>query len=54
MTGKRPSITKTPSVAEYQRIRKYVIDSVLAAGNMPVRLASMRELAGEFGVSIGR
>lgn len=52
MTGKRPSITKTPSVAEYQRIRKYVIDSVLAAGNMPVRLASMRELAGEFGVSI--
>ena len=44
-------ITKHSTPAEYQQIRKYVIDSVLESGCAPKRLASMREMAGFFKVS---
>ena len=45
-------ITKHAPVAEYRQIRKYVVDTVWESGNAPKRLASMRELAAMFNVSI--
>ena len=38
------------SVAGYVRIRKYVIDNIIYGDKKPQRLASMRELAAQFGV----
>lgn len=48
----KKNITKNETAAEYQRIRQYVIDQVLLAGRERKRLASIRELATLFGVSI--
>ncbi|MDD3155837.1 MAG: GntR family transcriptional regulator [Victivallaceae bacterium] len=48
----KANITKNETAAEYQRIRQYVIDQVLLAGRERKRLASIRELAALFGVSI--
>lgn len=46
------NITKQESMAEYLRIRKYVIDQVIATGRERKRLLSMREMAAMFGVSL--
>ena len=50
MKRKAGQIAGEISVAGYVRIRKYVIDTIIHGECKPQRLASMRELAAEFGV----
>ena len=50
MKRKAGHIAGEISVAGYVRIRKYVIDTIIHGECKPQRLASMRELAAEFGV----
>ena len=45
------NLLKSTPLAEYQQIRKYMVDMILLAGNKPQRVASMRELARHFNVS---
>ena len=47
----RVGIIREPEVAEYEKIRKYVVSQLAKAGSTPMRLASNRELAKQFGVS---
>ncbi|MBS1369424.1 MAG: GntR family transcriptional regulator [Lentisphaeria bacterium] len=47
---KSAKVSKEISTVEYVRIRKYVIDSIIHGERKPRRLASMRELAAQFGV----
>ena len=46
-----PDIISEPQVAEYEKLRKYVISQLAKSGSSPMRLASNRELAKQFGVS---
>lgn len=50
MKRKNGLIAGDISVAGYVRIRKYVIDNIIYGEKKPQRLASMRELAAQFGV----
>lgn len=50
MKRKNGPITGDISEAGYVRIRKYVIDNIIHGEKKPQRLASMRELAAQFGV----
>lgn len=45
------NLLKSTPLAEYQQIRKYMVDMILLAGDKPQRVASMRELARHFNVS---
>jgi len=45
------SIVKEPEVAEYAKIRKYVVGQIARSGDRQMRLASTRDLAKRFGVS---
>jgi len=45
------SIVTEPEVAEYAKIRKYVVAQIARAGERQMRLASTRDLAKRFGVS---
>ncbi|OPY88987.1 MAG: DNA-binding transcriptional repressor LldR [Smithella sp. PtaU1.Bin162] len=44
-------ITREPQIAEYEKIRQYVVGQLLKSGNTPMRLASNREIGKQFGVS---
>ncbi len=45
------SIVSKPDISAYEKIRKYVISQIARSGSSPMRLASNRELAKQFGVS---
>lgn len=44
-------ITREPQIAEYEKIRQYVVGQLLKSGSTPMRLASNREIGQQFGVS---
>lgn len=45
------NIVREESVAEYKKIRAYVIDEIIRSGNAPMRLESNRDMARRFRVS---